>query len=335
MRNNFVAILGAATLAAGFSLNALQASAASSPSPSHSWSVTIAGRPIDAQGEYAIYRKGVVSVDLVDFSRALGGTLIYRTPSAAEIAVNNKHLVFTTGNKTAQLDSVPVALGSAPFVEGLRYYVPLRSLASLAGFAVHYDRSLEQISLGLPVVTASPTPLVSQLVMAAAGSTAADGLHLTVTIANLSGAPLDVAFPTSARVAFVAIRDGRTLWESLHDTRQLQSKGALMFSGNEAKSFAGFWPGYLTAGPGPITIRTELLSTPTLFAPNFVVVGRPLPSPTATPTGAVSPKPSAEPESTPSAIPSAAPTVAPSATPSASASPKASAGASHRPHHFL
>ena len=347
MRNNLITVIGAATLAAGFSLCNLQANAALPPV----WSVSIAGRPIDAQGEYALYRNGVIDVDLVDFARALGGTLIYRTPGGAEIAINNKHLVFTTGVKTALLDSIPVVLPAAPFVRGTRYYVPLRTLALTAGFHVHYDRAHAQISLGLPTIAVSPTPLASQLVLAAAGSPASDGLHLTATVANLTGAPLNVAFPTSARVAFVASRNGHVLWDSIGSVRALETKSSLMFAGNEAKSFAGFWPGFLTVGPGPIIVRAELLSTPPLFAPNFNVVGPPLPTPSPTPATKSSPPETATtapqasptpmrstiPIATPSASPTALPTMEPteSPTPVPSPTPTASPTPHHHHHHSL
>ena len=323
MRNKLIAMSGALALLAGFTIGGPQAHAAALPPV---WSVNIDGRPIDAQGEYALNRHGVVSVDLVDFSRALGGTLIYHTATGAEIAINNKHLIFTTGMKTALLDMVPIMLPAPAFVRADRFYVPLRTLALTAGFGVHYDRAHAQISLGLPAISVSPSPIASQLVLAAAASPAGDGLHLSATVVNVTGAPLSVNFATSARVAFVAVRNGHTLWDSIHSIRAQESKSTLMFAGNEAKSFAGFWPDYLNAGPGLITIRAELLSTPPLFAPSFTVAGAPLPTP----------KPTTMPSATPTESPTATPTEIPSATPEASSSPSPEPTSTpHKAHRFL
>lgn len=264
----------------------------SAAAPGPKWSVTIAGRPIEAQGEYACYEDGTVSVDLVDFARALGGVMIYRTENGAEVQLKQRHIAFTTGIKRALLDDSPIPLPSAPFARGERYYVPLRVLASVAGFTVLFDRENAQVTLTQPPTAVVPTPLSSQLVLAAAGSIAPDGLHLTATAANLTGAPLKVTFPTSARVAFTATRDGRMLWNSVSGTRVEETESTVMFTANAAKSFPGFWPGFLSAGPGIIHIRAELLSTPGLFAPSFDVAGlsiAPSPAPMRNPDASAAP----------------------------------------------
>jgi hypothetical protein len=326
VRNKF----GIATLATALGFTAIAPVLGSAEAPPV-WSVTIAGRPIDAHGEYALYRDGTVSVNLVDFARALGGVIIYRTANGAEVSLNNKHLTFTTGLRSAKLDDVPVALSSAPFVRGDQFYVPLRTLALTAGFHVAFDRAHTQIHLSLPQVSVSPTPLASQIVLAAAGSIASDGLHLTATAANLTGAPLNVVFPTSARVAFTASRDGRVIWNSISGTRALETKSSLMFTGNAAKSFAGFWPGFLSAGPGMIHIRAELLSTPPVFAPSFDVAGVPYPTPSPTLSAAASAAPGAKAGSTASAppAPNATSAAEPDFTPAPTPTP------APRKHHYF
>jgi hypothetical protein len=287
--------------------------------PSALWSVTIAGRPIEAQGEYALYEDGTMSVNLVDFARALGGVMIYRTENGAEVQLKKRHIAFTTGIKRALLDDAPVPLPSAPFARGERYYVPLRTLALVAGLTVAFDRQGSQVHLTLPRTVVPPTPLSSQLVLAAAGSIAPDGLHLTATAANLTGAPLKVVFPTSARVAFTATRDGRMLWNSVSGMRAEETVSTMMFTANAAKSFAGFWPGFLSAGPGIIHIGAEVLSTPPLFAPLFDVAGLSI-SPSPTPTAMPSSFSSAEPG--PTLQPAGVATPSPSATAIATATPR-------------
>jgi hypothetical protein len=282
--------------------------------PSALWSVTIAGRPIEAQGEYALYEDGTVNVNLVDFARALGGVMIYRTENGAEVQLKKRHIAFTTGIKRALLDDAPVPLPSAPFARGERYYVPLRTLALVAGLTVAFDRQGSQVHLTLPRTVVPPTPLSSQFVLAAAGSIAPDGLHLTATAANVTGAPLKVVFPTSARVAFTATRDGRTLWNSVSGMRAEEMVSTMMFTANAAKSFAGFWPGFLSAGPGIIHIRAELLSTPPLFAPLFDVAGlsiSPSPTPMVSPFSSAEPGPTLQPAGLATPSPSATATATP------------------------
>ncbi len=266
----------------------------------------VAGQPLALEPGALLERHGTIAIDLDTFARLFGGIVIYRTPLGAELALHNQHLIFTTGLATGLLDMQPLPLASAPFVHGHHYEVPLRTVASLANLRVHYDRNQRVVTVTLPPLEGSLPTLSTQLVVAAAGSAASDGLHLTATVANLTGAPLSVPFASSARVAFVATRGGQTLWNSQTATRALESKNTLLFGANEAKSFAGFWPGFLTAGPGMITLRATFLSTPPVLAPSFQVAGVPLPTPT--------PSPSPTPLATPTPLPSASPTPLPTPT---------------------
>ena len=247
--------------------------------------VRVDERPADRKGGIAVIRNGATFVDVVDITKVFSGLLLFGK-NTVRINIGGASANFVVGRRKAMIRGKYVTLPLAPFNRKGDIYVPLKVIVDLAGgvLRVNTHKRLAYITtasnLNRPIALSTPTlsPL-NALSLGTSAKTAGDGLHVSLTVTNVSAAPYTLNFPNGARAAFVVSKDGGDVWDSSTAMRYTESKSAEVLAPGESRTYSAVWAGFSASGAGRYLLRAKLLSTtPVSASPRSIGVVAPAPA---------------------------------------------------------
>lgn len=261
----------AASIAGAFAITTLLSTASAAPLDVP-LRLVVDGRALDAHRAHAVLRDGVAYVDVVSGVRAVGGFLRFGKRGAIRISAGGRSLDLALGRRTATLDSGSVALAGAPFAFRGDDFVPLTTLAMLAGAKVTLDSHGRRASLALghgerfaPAVVRAPdgediAPSPTQaLSFATTGTTDARGLHARVDVTNGTAKPYTLAFPTARQLSFVIARNGSEIWRSA-DAIVGTEPSTLTIPAHGTIAVTSDYENFAALGPGRYMMRVRIMT---------------------------------------------------------------------------
>ena len=249
------------------------------------YALFVDGRPLDARTPSGLAHRGIVFVNVVRAVKTFDGLLSFLPAQRVRVTISGRTLDFRTGSPYAFAGTTRVRLPAAPFVENGDTYVPLQTIASLASAKIAVDRVRHRVNLSLaPLAAFAPTPVPAAsnddlapspalaLAVVTTGRSDATGLHVRADIANRTGRPYGIAFPTQRQIEFVVARNGSAVWSSLDVSASAApasdaAASTFVVPARGTRSVSADWPGYAKAGPGRYTLRVRLLTTIPLDEP--------------------------------------------------------------------
>ncbi len=249
--------------------------------------VALDGRPLTHHG-YAI--KGHVYADVVDLTRTFNGLLTYYKGGGVKLNIGGSMATFYPGRTDGLYNGRPVLYPAAPFtvVSGGDLYVPLYIVVELAQVQLRYNaaRKYANIRTGEApnfVGSHSAGSPAASLRVVPVGTIAADGLHMSAGLTNVTGKPYSITFPSSQELVFSVMRDGVEVYRSSTNKVALQTMTTLTFAPHETKTITAMWSGFANAGPGRYQLRAILMTTPpTVSSATSIGVVTPAPNAAAT-----------------------------------------------------
>ena len=226
----------------------------------------------------ALEHRGKTFIVAASAVRLFDGLMSFGRDGWTRIAIGGRTMAFAPGRTYAMLDGKRVPLPAAPFKLGGDLYVPLVTIAKLAGATLSIDENagVARLTSGaasfatpapaatLPPTTSEdePSPLQA-LKFTATATSDPTGLHAHVTVTNTLEQRYRLNFPTSRQFALVLFQNGSEVWDSSADAPAgPPSKWSL--DAHAAQTIDADWAGFSKLGPGRFLLRVRLMTVPPL-----------------------------------------------------------------------
>jgi hypothetical protein len=241
-------------------------------------SIVMDGKPVVLHGTAALEHRGKTYILAAQAVRVFNGLMSFGRDGWARIEIGGRTMSFSPGRSYATMEGKRVALPAQPFELNGDLYVPLATIAKLAGASLAVDDNARVATLtkgAATFATASPAPTLAPITsddepsplqalkFAATATSDASGLHAHLTITNTLDKAYKLNFPTSRQFALVLFENGTDVWDSLA-TATAGKPSTWTLAPHGTQTIDQDWDGFNKLAAGRFLLRVRLMTAPPL-----------------------------------------------------------------------